>query len=312
MGSVDVGIGHDDDPAVAQFLNIETAFAVFLGRGNADAGADRGDERLNFCVLEDLIEAGLLDIDNFALDRQNGLESAIAPLLGRAAGRVAFDDVEFGEGWIALRAVCELSGKSATGEGALADCLTRFASGFAGPCGHEALLDDAFAYIRVLVEVQHQSLVTDRANDSIHLGRDELHFRLGFETRIGMLHAHNGGEAFEYIVSGDRDVFVLQQGVVFCVLVDRAGERSAEAAAVRAAVRIWNGIRVTKELLVVGVRIVQTNLDDHLVPRAFDHDRLGVNERFVFDQALYKFLHSEWVNDLYRLHAVLALINERE
>ena len=127
-----------------------------------------------------------------------------------------------------------------------------------------------------------------------------------------MLHAHNGGEAFKDIVAGDRHVFVLQQGIVFCVLVDRAGEGSAEAAAVRAAVRIWNGIRVAKELLVVGISIVQTNLDDHLVPRALDHDRLGVHESFVFDQAVDKFFHAEWVNDLHRPRSILALIKECE
>ena len=110
---------------------------------------------MNLGVLKNLIEAGFFDVDDFTLDRKNRLESAIATLLGRAAGRVTFDHVEFREIGVTLRAVGEFSGESAAGKSAFADGFTRFACGFAGPCGHEALLDDAFAYIRILVEVQH-------------------------------------------------------------------------------------------------------------------------------------------------------------
>ena len=44
-----------------------------------------------------------------------------------------------------------------------------------------------FADVRVLVEVQHQPFVADRADDAFHLGRDELHLRLRLELRVAVL-----------------------------------------------------------------------------------------------------------------------------
>ena len=64
----------------------------------ADAGADRGDERLDLHVLEDLVQPRLLDVQDLAADRQDGLGRAVAGLLGRAAGGVALDDVELAHG----------------------------------------------------------------------------------------------------------------------------------------------------------------------------------------------------------------------
>ena len=108
----------------------------------ADAGADGGDERLDFRVLQHLVEARFLDVDDLALDREDRLETPVAALLGRAAGGVALDDVELGERRIALGAVGELAGQAAAGERAFADGLAGFARGFAGAGGHEAFVDD--------------------------------------------------------------------------------------------------------------------------------------------------------------------------
>ena len=46
-----------------------------------------------FC--EHLVEAGFLDVDDLAADREDRLGPAVAALLGGAAGGVTFDDVEF-------------------------------------------------------------------------------------------------------------------------------------------------------------------------------------------------------------------------
>ena len=54
--AVDVGVGHDNDPAVAKPGDVETTFvfAVTVFLRLTDAGADRGDHRLDFVVLEEL------------------------------------------------------------------------------------------------------------------------------------------------------------------------------------------------------------------------------------------------------------------
>ena len=222
--TVDVGICHDDDATVAELLDIEAAFAILLGGSDADASADSRDESLDFGVLKDFIEAGLLDIDDFALDWQNRLESPVSALLGGAAGRVTFDHIQFGEVRVALGAIRQLAGESTTCERTLANRFTSLAGRFAGAGGHEALLDDALAYIRILVEVQHEAFVADRAYNALHFGRYQLHLGLGFEAWIGMLHAHDSGQAFENIVAGDGNILFLQEGVVLGILIDRASQ----------------------------------------------------------------------------------------
>ncbi len=108
VGAVHVGIGHDDDLVVAELLEVEGAFAFAV----ADAGADGGDHGADFGVLEHLVEAGLLDVDELAADREDGLEAPVAPLLGGAAGGVALDDVDLGVDRVAIGAVGQFAGQA--------------------------------------------------------------------------------------------------------------------------------------------------------------------------------------------------------
>ena len=78
VGAVHIGVGHQDDLAVADLGRIEILLA--------DAAAQRGDHGADFLVPEHLVVARLLHVQNLALERQNGLEFAIASLLGCAAG----------------------------------------------------------------------------------------------------------------------------------------------------------------------------------------------------------------------------------
>ena len=118
----------------------------------ADAGADRGDHRLDFGVLEHLIEARLLHVDQLAANRKNRLVTPVASLLGRAAGRIALDDVKLGQVGIALGAIGQFPGQTAAGERAFADRFAGFARGFAGAGGRQDLVEDPFRDRRVLIE----------------------------------------------------------------------------------------------------------------------------------------------------------------
>jgi hypothetical protein len=70
-------------------------------------------------VLEHLVDARLLDVEDLTLEGQDRLVLALAALLGRASGRITFDDVELGVLAVARRAVGQLAGKVAAGERAL-------------------------------------------------------------------------------------------------------------------------------------------------------------------------------------------------
>ena len=84
--SVDVGIGHDNDPAVAQLGNIEATFvlAVAIFFRFADPGADGRNHGLDLIVLEELILARFFDVYQFSADRKNGLITSITSLFGGA------------------------------------------------------------------------------------------------------------------------------------------------------------------------------------------------------------------------------------
>ena len=73
--AVHVGVRHQDHLVVAQLLDVEVV---------VDAGAQRGDQRLYLVVLEDLVDPGLLDVEDLAADRKDRLSLRVAALLGRA------------------------------------------------------------------------------------------------------------------------------------------------------------------------------------------------------------------------------------
>ena len=72
-----------DDLVVADLGDVELL---------ADAGADGRDQRLDLVVLQHLVEAGPLDVEDLAADRQDRLRARVAGIDGGAAGRVALDD----------------------------------------------------------------------------------------------------------------------------------------------------------------------------------------------------------------------------
>ena len=86
----------------------------------ADPRAEGGDDGLDLLVLEHLVEAGLLDVEHLAAQRQDGLVSPVAALLGGAAGGIALDEVELAPGRVLFLAVGQFAGQGADLQGALA------------------------------------------------------------------------------------------------------------------------------------------------------------------------------------------------
>ena len=107
VAAVHVGVGHDDDLAVAAFFHVEIV---------ADAAAQGADDRANFLVAEHLHEVGLLDVEDLTLEGEDRLNVGIAALLGRATGGIPFDQEDLGV-FVALgAAVGELAGQAAAFE----------------------------------------------------------------------------------------------------------------------------------------------------------------------------------------------------
>ena len=145
VGAVDVGVGHDDDLVVAQLVGVEF-FA-------ADRGAERHHQIADLLGAQHAIEAGALDIEDLAAQRQHGLGEAVAALRGGAAGAVALDEEDLGLGRVLLGAILELAGEEVDVERRFAARqFARLARGFAGGGGFGDLADDDAGFLRMLLE----------------------------------------------------------------------------------------------------------------------------------------------------------------
>src|SRR5437879_10639798 len=102
--SVSAASCHDDFAVVSWVRPVEF-FRTYTG-------TKRLDQRHDLLRVNELFKARLFNVQYLALQRQNRLEFAVAPLLGRAARRVALDDVELAERGVLLLAVGELRRKS--------------------------------------------------------------------------------------------------------------------------------------------------------------------------------------------------------
>ena len=102
--AIDVGVGHDDDAVVSQLLRL-----VFL---LADASSQRGDQGDDLLRGDELFETRLLDIEDLALQGQDRLKLSVAPLLGRTAGGIALDEIQFAQRRILLLAVGQFPGQA--------------------------------------------------------------------------------------------------------------------------------------------------------------------------------------------------------
>ncbi len=85
--TVDVGVRHDDDFAVAELCDVELV---------ADTASERLNQRDNLHRGIDAVKPRLFYVEYLSAQRKYRLEPAVSAVLRRTARRVALDDVEFG------------------------------------------------------------------------------------------------------------------------------------------------------------------------------------------------------------------------
>ena len=126
MRAVDVRVGHDNDAVIAQLVRIKVVPAY--------ATTERRDQRTDFGGLQHLIEARLLNIKDFSLQRQNGLRAAIPSLLCGAASGVTLHQKQLGQCRVFFLAVGKLARQAGDVERALAAShLARLAGSLTRP-----------------------------------------------------------------------------------------------------------------------------------------------------------------------------------
>ena len=232
MGAVGVGVGHEDDPAVAARLEVE---------GPARAGADHLDDRGALGVLQHVADRGLLDVEDLAADRQQRLELGVAGQLGGAERGVTLDDEQLGALVVVGPAVGELGraaprtpGRSC---GAGSPCAVRAAIRVLAAPATFSMTSLAWAFSARLVEVRNffsSAATTLRTT-----------VRAAGVPRISLVWPSNCGSASRTVTTPVRpsstsslitsSSLTLSTLAAFIDVVEGAGDRLLEAADVGAA-----------------------------------------------------------------------------
>ena len=221
---------------------------------------------------------GFLHIQNLTAQGQDGLEVAVAALLGGAACRVTLHEEELALCRVLGGAVGELAWQSGTAEGGLAlHELAGFSGGVARLGGQHHLVDDGLRVFRVLLQIVGQHFAHHLVHHAGNLAVAEFGLGLAFELRLGHLHGDDGGESLAEVVAGNLDLGLFQlveQLVVVGVFLEGAGERLAEAREVRAALYRVDVVDVGVDVLGEGVVVLHGDLHGHALLLALNVDGL--------------------------------------
>ena len=306
--AVHVGIGHDDDLAVAELGRVEIVFA--------DAGAQRRDHGADFLVAQHLVVARLLHVQDLALQRQDGLETAVAALFGGAAGRFALHQEQLATLGILLLAIGQFAGQTARIERAFAPRqVARLAGRLARARRVDGLAHDLPHHRRILVEILAQLVVDELGHVSGDIAV-QLSLGLALELRLRDLHAHHRRQAFAHIVAAEVLLHVLEQSGRLPGRVNGAGERGAKASQVRAAIHRVDVVGEAEKAFRIAVVILQRDFhrqSSRVVrqfPVGFEVDGLVVQHRLAAVQMLDELRDAAAVQELVALHRVHALIGQ--
>ena len=246
VGSVDIRVGHDDHAVVAELLELEVA--------PTDAAPERGHERAHLRRRQHLVEARLLDVEDLALQRQDGLRSPVPTLFGGTACGGPLDQKHLGQRRILFLAVRELAreARDVQRPGSSAH-FPGLARRFPRPGGVDDLADHLFGVLGVFLqecgEIAAQFLFDGRLNLARH------QFVLGLRGELGIRHLDrdHAREALPRIVPGGGDLRLLREPLALHVGVEGSGHRGAKSRQVGAAIRLGNVVGVGEDLLLVAI-----------------------------------------------------------
>ena len=199
----------------------------------------------------------------------------VAPLLRRAAGGIAFNQVNLAQRRISLLAISEFSRQRPGIERTLAACQI---FGFAGRLAHarrfHAFSDDLLRFTRVFAHVARKFLVHQRFDDALHFAVAQLGLGLPLELRLGNFHADHRRQALAHVFALQILVVLFQMAAVKGVIVDRAGERGTKSDQMGATLDGVDVVGEGKNVFRVAVVPLHGNLD-------FDAVLLPSSERLL-------------------------------
>src|SRR5215469_9733022 len=299
MGAVHIGVGHDDDAVVAQLLDILLA---------AHTHSQGRDQRAQLGRGQDLVDPGPLDVQDLAAQRQDRLRAPVAPLLGGAAGRLAFDQEQFAARGVALLAVRQLARQRGRIQRALAPHqLLGLARRLPRGGSFHRARHDSLRVAGVFFQVLPQLFVDHGNDDAFDFGVAQLGLGLTLELRLADLHADDRGQSLTRIIAFQPQILVLDQVVFSGVGVNRAGQRRTQTRNMRPAFDRVDIVGVAEDAFMNRVGPLQGAIDVDPVAHRMEVDH--VMQRFAaLVEDLDEFADSAFEMELLAL--AVALVGE--
>ena len=260
MGTVDIGIGHDDHFVITDLAEVER-FRIFFGSKRDTEG---GEDVTYLFGLEHLMLHRFLDVQDLTAKRQDSLVYTVTSGLRRTACRVSLDEEELALSRILGHTVREFTGQTTTAERRFAENGLTCVTG-SDTClrSQDDLLHDLLRIVRMLLQVVLQRLANGRVDHTGYFGVTEFGLGLSLELRFRHFYRDDRRETLAEIVRVDGRVTVfifefrlLQHLALLCVFLHDTREGSAEACYVRTT---FDGIDVIDVRVYVLVKIGVVN-----------------------------------------------------
>ena len=202
---------------------------------------------------------------------------SIAPLLGRAARRIALDEKQFRFRRITFLAVGKFAGQAGDIESALAPReLSCLACRLARRCRLDHLRNDDARFVRVFLEPLVQPLSEKALDGGAHLGRHELVFGLRGKFGIRHFYRQHAGQTLAHIITGQRYFFLLQDPTCRGVRIHRSGQSRSKPGEMGSTVTLGDIVGKAQNVLVIAIVPLQRCLDDDVVALAENGDGIAM------------------------------------
>ena len=164
------------------------------------------------------------------------------PLLGRASCRVTLHEEELALGWVAARAVGQLTRESTACQWRLALHLGACCLGGMARSGSEDyLLNDGFGLCRMLLEIHVECLAQAGLNSAYHLGVAEFGLGLALKLWLKHLYRDHGSETLAEVLGLDVDFHFLEHLAILGIFLQGRTQTAAESGEVSSTL---NGIDI--------------------------------------------------------------------
>ena len=206
MGTIDIGIGHDDHFVITDLTQVKRLRVLF----GTERDTQRGEDITNLFGLEYLMLHRFLHVQDLTAQRQDSLVYAVTTGLSRTACRVSLHEEELALRCIFRYAVGQLTGQTTSTQRTLTQhALTRVTSRDTGLRRQDHFLYDALRILRVLLQIVLQRFGYGCTYHTGHFRVTQLGLRLTLELRFGYLDGDNRRQTLTKIVRIDSRVTVL-------------------------------------------------------------------------------------------------------